>query len=302
MANTCFTCQLPGLGEGEEGLVDCTGCRHSYHFGKCAGVTKKSFSGKTEASKKTWKCPTCRSNVSRASFSDDKQPELDVKTLLTSINQKLDTLPSLTEKVDNLERSVQYMSKRFDEFEKEMKLQKTEIKDLSTRVRQMEEKDELNRVVQERLQQEVNDLEFRSRRLNLEIHGIPAVQGENLLTSLNWLADKLEVPHLTESDITSAHRLPAKQGHVPGIIVRFTRQQNRDEWLKGKNKLKGSTPRIFIQENLTRYNRDLLRATKDQAKEKNYAFTWYTNGKVLVRRIEGARAIHIKSRDDLNQL
>ncbi|KAG0431749.1 hypothetical protein HPB47_021490 [Ixodes persulcatus] len=216
--------------------------------------------------------------------------------------KKLDTLPSLTEKVDSLERSVQYMSKRFDEFEKEMKLQKTEIKDLSKRVRQMEEKEELNRVVQEQLQQEVNDLEFWGRRLNLEIHGIPAVQGENLLTSLNWLADKLEVPHLTESDVTSVHRLPAKQGHVPGIIVRFTRQQNRDEWLKGKNKLKGSTPRVFIQENLTRYNRELLRATKDQAKEKNYAFTWYTNGKVLVRRTEGARAIHIKSRDDLNQL
>ncbi|KAG0414187.1 hypothetical protein HPB47_008663 [Ixodes persulcatus] len=104
------------------------------------------------------------------------------------------------EKVDSLERSVQYMSKRFDEFEKEMKLQKTEIKDLSKRVRQMEEKEELNRVVQEQLQQEVNDLEFRSRRLNLEIHGIPAEQGENLLTSLHWLADKLEVPHLTESD------------------------------------------------------------------------------------------------------
>ncbi|KAG0433926.1 hypothetical protein HPB47_019471 [Ixodes persulcatus] len=156
--------------------------------------------------------------------SDDKQPDLDVKTLLTSINQKLDTLPSLTEKVDSLERSVQYMSKRFDEFEKEMKLQKTEIKDLSKRVRQMEEKEELNRVVQEQLQQEVNDLEFRSRRLNLEIHGIPAVQGENLLTSLNWLADKLEVPHLTESDSrgTTGEGRPERT-EVRGLL----RQQRR---------------------------------------------------------------------------
>lgn len=112
----------------------------------------------------------------------------------------------------------------------------------------------------------MNDLEFRSRRLNLVIYGIPAVQGENLLTSLNELADKL--PHLTESDVTSSHRLPAKQGHVPGLIVRFMRQQNMDTWLKGKSKLKGSTPRMFIQENLTRYNRELLRETKDQAKEK----------------------------------
>lgn len=60
---------------------------------------------------------------------------------------------------------------------------------------------------------------------------------------------------------------------------------------------------MFIQENLTRQNRELLRVTKDHVKEdKGYKFAWHVNGKVLVRKAEGMRAIHIKGRSDLDRL
>lgn len=301
MSITCFTCQL-AVPEEEEGAVVCTECTHSYHFGKCSGVTKKSFSGKNEAAKKSWRCPQCRCSASRASGSEDSQSELDIKFLLASINKKLESLPSLNEKVDRMEQSVQHMSNRFDELEKQLKHQATEIKDLNKKVRELEKKDETNRAIRDQLQQAVNELEFRSRRLNLEVHGITMTQGENLLFILNEVADKLELPHLTESDVVSAHRLPAKQGLVPGIIVHFMKQQSRDAWLKRKSKLKNSAQRIFIQENLTRYNRELLRAAKDRAKENSYAYTWCTNGKVLVRKTEGARPIHIRTNSDLDQI
>ncbi|KAG0409718.1 hypothetical protein HPB47_013169 [Ixodes persulcatus] len=275
MSDTCSHCQSPFL-EKNDGPVECSECACKYHFGKCAGVTKKSFSGKSEDSKTTWRCPTCRATGSRASNSGEEQSEIDVRALLASINQRLAGLPELKEKVDSMERSVQFLSKQFDDFEKTLKVHDAEIKELKRRVTDLEKKDELSRAANDQLQKEVNDLEFRSRRLNLEVHGIPEVQGENLIETLNNIAEKLEVPRLAESDVVALHRLPARQDHAPGIIVHFIRQQIKD----------------------TEY----LRAAKDRAKERGYAFAWYANGKVLVRRTEGARAIQIKCLDDLDKL
>lgn len=68
----------------------------------------------------------------------------------------------------------------------------------------------------------------------MEVHGIPEVQGENLIETLNKVSKKLEVPHLAESDVVALHRLPARQDHAPGIIVHFVRQQIKDMWLKKK--------------------------------------------------------------------
>ncbi|KAG0423632.1 hypothetical protein HPB47_000602 [Ixodes persulcatus] len=264
MSDTCSHCQSPFL-EKNDGPVECSECACKYHFGKCAGVTKKSFSGKSEDSKATWRCPTCRATGSRASNSGEEQSEIDVRALLAYINQRLASLPELKEKVDSMERSVQFLSKQFDDFENTINVHDTEIKELKKRVTDLEKKDELSRAANDQLQKEVNDLEFRSRRLNLEVHGIPEVQGENLIETLNNVAEKLEVP-----------QLPARQDHAPGIIVHFVRQQIKDT--------------------------EFLRAAKDRAKERSYAFAWYANGKVLVRRTEGARAIQIQCLDDLGKL
>ncbi|XP_077486835.1 uncharacterized protein LOC144098211 [Amblyomma americanum] len=163
-------------------------------------------------------------------------------------------------------------------------------------------KEDENQSAQAQLRREVNELEFRNRQLNLEIHGVPLVQGENLHNVLNGVADQLETPHLVEHDIASVHRLPAQKDKIPGIIVRFTRQSTRESWLSKKSKLNDSHPRIFIQENLTRHNRDLLQATKNWAKEAGFKYVWHTHGKVLLRMSDGANAIHIRSRDDLDRL
>ncbi|KAG0412032.1 hypothetical protein HPB47_010828 [Ixodes persulcatus] len=125
--------------------------------------------------------------------SGEEQSEIDVRALLASINQRLAGLPELKEKVDSMKRSVQFLSKQFDDLEKTIKVHDTEIKEQKRRVTDLEKKDELSRAVNDQLQKEVNDLEFRSRRLNLEVHGIPEVQGENLIETLNKVAEKLEL-------------------------------------------------------------------------------------------------------------
>lgn len=88
----------------------------------------------------------------------------------------------------------------------------------------------MNKEQLESLSVQLDDLEWRNRKLNLEIHGVPQTEGENLLSKLNALAGESGLPQLSEHDITAIHRLPAKRDKVPGIICRFARQSMRDKW------------------------------------------------------------------------
>lgn len=282
--------------------VKCSECSNTYHFGKCAGVTEKSFKSKSKSAKKEWCCLTCQDIESPTSNREGADSELDIKVALASILKKLDSLPELTKKVEEMEQSVKHMSMKFDEFEKQASRQDSEIKALKKRLAELERKDDMNQVVQAQLQQDVNELEYRSRKLNLEIHGLPVAPDENLLSILNGIATKLQVPPLTEADIQTIHRLPARPEKTPGIIARFTRQTTRDSWLKAKNKLRNEEPPIFIQENMTRQNRDLLRTVKEWTKDSGYRFAWHTDGKILIRKDEGTRILRVKSANDLDRL
>lgn len=300
MSVSCLSCEVVIL--ADEPSLKCPGCSGEYHFGKCAGITQKSFKGKNNAAKKAWRCQTCRDSCSRNDSFESNESDLDIRLFLTAINEKLDNHLSLKEKVEKMEESLKFISGKFDEFQKTVCRQEAEIKEMKGRLTELEANDDRSQITHAQLQQDVHNLEYRSRQLNLEIHGIPVRQGESLLDVMNHVANKLEVPPLTQSDVQTIHRLPARPDNVPGIIARFEKQSVRDAWLQKRNKLKGSEPRIFLQENITRQNRELLRATKDVAKTKGYAFVWHVNGKILVRRGEGARAIHIKGIAELERL
>lgn len=226
--------------------------------------------------------------------------EADVSRMFISISEKLEILTSLKGTVEGIEQSVQMMSEQYDEIMKQLACQNADIKNLKARVERIEEAKYEDEISQ--LKDEMNELEWRSRRLNLEFHGIPQTNNENLLQQLNQVAAKISVPELTESDIVSAHRLPSKPGKIPGIIVRFGKQQTRDQWLEKKKELKRDQETIFIQENMTRHNRALLHAARDWASTRRYQYVWHKDGKILIREKEGGRAIVVKNINDLPRI
>lgn len=70
----------------------------------------------------------------------------------------------------------------------------------------------------------MNDLEYQSRWLSLQVHGISFVKGENLMTSLNRVADKLEIPELTKADIASMHRSQLSNAEYHERLPEITRR------------------------------------------------------------------------------
>ncbi|XP_046975442.1 uncharacterized protein LOC124541568 [Vanessa cardui] len=62
----------------------------------------------------------------------------------------------------------------------------------------------------------------------------------------------------------------------------------------------GEKHRIFFNDHLTPMNKHILRAAKQKAREKNYAYVWVKECKIFVRKTEKSRAIQISKINDIN--
>lgn len=149
------------------------------------------------------------------------------------------------------------------------------------------------------IKKDLDELEWQNRKLNLEFHGLPKTDKKDLLAKVNEIAGTLEVPELTHNDVTAAHRLPSKPDKTPAVIVRFARQATRNAWFEARKKHRETESDVYIQANMTKQTRTLLWETKQWAQERNFRFVWHNNGKVLIRRNEGDRAIVVRSKHDL---
>lgn len=285
----------------EKNAATCSECTYLYHLGACSGVSESTYKSKGETWRNAWRCPTCRTAKSRSSQSGkQKSDDSDVTAILAGINEKLESLMALKATVSAIELSVSMMSAKYDEVLQHMRQHDTDIKDLKKRVTNIENRE--REVNVQHIAQDLNALEWQTRKTNLEIHGIPVSEHENLLDKLNQVAIKLDVPLLSENEVVALHRLPARPDKVPGIIVRFARQDTREQWFNQRKKLNRTGEDAYILENLTTQNRALLWKTREWAKQNDYRYTWHRNGKIFVRRADGDKAILIKSEMNLQHL
>lgn len=222
--------------------------------------------------------------------------EADVLHVLGTINEKLEILLTLKKSVGSIELSVQKLSDKYDEVLKQISKHGNDIETLKQRVKVLEQKE--NEMEIDKLKHDLNELEWRCRSQNLEIHGVPETANEDLMTKLNEVAQMLDVPQLSANELVSLHRLPSRADKVPGIIARFVSRSTRDLWLENRLKLKGKDGKTHLTENLTKHDKNLLWATKQWAKNNGFKFAWHRNGKTFVRK-EGTSAIPISTENDL---
>lgn len=266
-------------------------------------MTDRSLRSKKSSVRKQWKCSDCREGKLGDSEEDTPGNETippSVSHQLATVIRKLDELLPLKQTVHEMECSIQNMSLKFDEAMQRLDSQEKDIKFLKKRVEKIE--NEAGPKVLTEVQEAVNDLEWRSRRLNLEFHGLPVTPNEDLLLKINELATVLDVPQLAPTDVTAIHRLPAKPDKIPGVIVHYNRQADRDLWLSKRAKLKEPKNGVFILENITKRNRELLNVAKQWAAENGFRFAWHSNGKILLRKDAGDRIIVVKSEAQLSTL
>ncbi|KAJ2954751.1 hypothetical protein O0L34_g3054 [Tuta absoluta] len=149
-----------------------------------------------------------------------------------------------------------------------------------------------------------------SRMNNIEIKGIPAKKNENLVSLVCEIGKIINYPVTNEHiNFLSRVRSSAK---VKPIIVCFTSRQVKENYLASAKRQKNlrtsdlgfseTSDRIYVNDHLTRANKQLLTKTKELTASKGYQFTWVKHCKIQVRKNEISPIIVIQTDDDLNKI
>lgn len=160
----------------------------------------------------------------------------------------------------------------------------------------------------DRLLQRLEEVEQYQRSNNLEIKGVPDV--EDVVDVVRKIGEVLDET-VRESDIDICHRVPTVKQGEKNIVVRFVHRTKRNALLAKSRKqrmttgllgLDDLTTPIFVNEHLTRHNKQILGAAIARKKEAGWKFVWSSGGKVYARKDEAADAVRISTRDDLAKI
>lgn len=217
----------------------------------------------------------------------------DLADLRASLNSTNDKLNNLQERVSVLEsNNIQPMAS-------------TEVKDLITQLRS-----------------DINERDQELLANDVQISNIPEVSGENPVHTVTLIASKIGV-QLQARDIVSAERvggrrISATQAVAPVvtrprfIVVRLARRDLRDELLEAARVRRGMTTaelglpgtatRFYVNERLTKVNRELFRSAREAGSRLGWQFVWAKRGRILARHKPGDSTCHIRCEADIQRI
>lgn len=299
MVMQCKKCKL-FVSLTKDEIVKCKGdCETVYHR-KC--VNKKFIQNAI--------CDDCLviNSSSKQSASDTKSTlslnENNGDNILAEINKKLTVIYSVEKKIEDLTNAVEYYADMYQKLLDYKEESEKKIKTLENRSIYLEK---CNKALEERVQ----DLEIRNKEKNVEIHGLENRGNENTILVVQDLARKL---NLDPNEIEDAQRVGQEKPNEskPKVVLVTLRSKTaRNSWMTVKketiitnNKVydNGSDKRIYINEDLPRYKRQLLWAVRNKLKPKGFQYIWVQNCNILVKKNNEEKKIYnIRSEEDLKK-
>lgn len=178
------------------------------------------------------------------------------------------------------------------------------------------------------LQQELNDRDQDALLSDLEIGQLPEEKGESIVRAVTVLAARLGVT-LEERDIVFAERVGAMQSASAAgaptnpprrVVVRLARRPLRDQIISAARVRRTLTasdagravdtagpappypPRIFVNERLTRFNRQLFHRVRQECRRVGWRYSWTRRGRIYARQSDGKSAYPIRCEADVERV
>jgi hypothetical protein len=307
----CAKCNKK-LNKNAKFLICELGCKMKFcAYDTC--MSSKKFDGYVGSGEK-WKCPDCvKKNVNN----DDDEIEINLDNPSGS-DKNTDKFDKLLEKMDILNRFQSEMNEKLSNIEKENLTLKNELESLKNNYVKCEGDFEMVKQENNKLLSQIADLKCDSNDLkqhaikdNIEIAGVPVVKDENLANVFEKIAQQMNVS-IGKQHILQIYRIKGRRqqnGMPPVIIVRvpenlkekFTRNKKRYD-LK-TNQLgfpDADTRNIYINDQLIKENKYLLKRAKDIRRADKIKFAWTRYGKIFIKKEENGRTVRIRKLEDLD--
>lgn len=167
------------------------------------------------------------------------------------------------------------------------------------------------------LQMEVNDRDQEILHNDVEIAGIPEENNERPLHIALTVSNKLGVT-LEERDIVYAERVgPIRRGDTQDprprpLVVRLARRSQRVQLLAAARVRRGITTAdmgltstvkpFYVNERLTRHNRQLFHKARAEAMLKQWKYVWTRDGCIYARKEHGAPRHRLRTDADITKV
>lgn len=219
------------------------------------------------------------------------------------------TMKDMFKLVRETHRTVSFLANQFDDMNKKIKIIEQQNKTITNENEQM----------QQRISYlEINYYRQQQQQLNthLTIHGIPKQQNENLE---NIVINTVKVlnNNITTKEIKSVRRMNnnnSRTNNSPILVVEFMtnpikqeiQQQFKENGPIMLNQIftttKNETTKIYINEYLTDYTRNLLTEAKKLKTKYNFKYVWVKNGLIYAREKDGSDIIKILHHNSIRQI
>lgn len=299
-------------------------CQAIYH-GKCLNLGADIDGDKDKTMRKNWICPNCEKNRKKGERiasppGTDQQPSSSDSTQLM-----LAAIKSLTDEVRGLKCSIDANATEIKEIKDSLEKQISITFENAERMKAIEsllekQNTKIDGLVSENntLKTRVSELEIRLNKSeqqhlirSVEIRGVPARQGDSLMGLVKNIGTGLGF-NLEPEEIDSVERLRSRQDDSPGpLLVRFTRQSTRDEWVQRRRVMRDFSTRhlgwqendshkIFIGEAMSGTNKLLYWLARQKRTAGKIKYVWFSGGKVKCRREDGQQVVVINCPADLD--
>lgn len=235
-------------------------------------------------------------------FLDLDPKNLTVEALLSELNRKMEVVLKIKEDIGFYSDKYDEMLNKQSEILEVVKKQQNKIDDLTNKCKNFEK-------VNQALEQRVQALEQNEKSRNIELVGVTMKDKEDIKEVISKVATQMGT---NMSDVEQAWRVgrPVPGRRPPAIIVRLRSEDTRDLWMSKRGLLRSNSDlypgeqqgtAIFVNEDLTKYNKELLWNTK-QSLRGIFKFIWVRKGRILCKKNEGSRTLHITTTADLEAL
>lgn len=306
--------------------AQCIKCKLLFHL-DCVSLSTDDWSTFKELNK-PWICIHCNKELRTTRTDFTPASPIIAKPItsnkeITSLNDVLHAIQmnttALNAFIENQKAQNADIIKSLDECHACIKENTSSVTSLQTKVDSLlaqvdyltNEKKILESKVSE-LHLTVELLKQASRSKTVEIHNIPTTQGENVVELLNKIGTALDVD-VSEVDVVYRTRPTATTfdpPRLPPIIVTFLRQSTRDSLIAKRKVKRDFATRhigwnsqenftIYINESLTPYFKKLYGAARAAKKSNIVKYVWVKNGKILIRKADGAPVITVHTLNDI---